>query len=90
MLISLSPPVIAAVAYHSTFIVGIAFIATLDGCLFGFDFAVISGALPFLRPQLAFTGWWEGFLTGLLALGYMVGYLVAGQLADCYGRQPGL
>lgn len=78
------------VVLQSTYIVGIAFIAALGGYLFGFDFAVISGALPFLRPQFALTAWWEGFLTGSLALGCMVGCLVAGQLADRYGRRPGL
>src|SRR5690606_18299286 len=34
--------------------------------------------------------WWEGFLTGSLALGCMVGCLLAGSLADRYGRKPGL
>ncbi|MFD1875104.1 sugar porter family MFS transporter [Hymenobacter bucti] len=87
---SVSPPAASAVAYHSRYIVGIAFIAALGGYLFGFDFAVISGALPFLRPQFALTAWWEGFLTGSLALGCMAGSLVAGQLADRYGRRPGL
>jgi SP family xylose:H+ symportor-like MFS transporter len=79
-----------AVAFQSTYIVGIAFIAALGGYLFGFDFAVISGALPFLRLQFGLTAWWEGFLTGSLALGCMAGCLVAGQLADRYGRRPGL
>lgn len=80
----------SAVAFNSAYIIGIAFIAALGGYLFGFDFAVISGALPFLRQQFALTAWWEGFLTGSLALGCMVGCLVAGQLADRYGRRPGL
>src|SRR5690606_2945233 len=34
--------------------------------------------------------WWEGFLTGSLALGCIVGCLFAGTLADRYGRKPGL
>jgi sugar porter (SP) family MFS transporter len=77
-------------AFQSAYLVGIAFIAALGGYLFGFDFAVISGALPFLRAQFGLTAWWEGFLTGSLALGCMAGCLVAGQLADRYGRRPGL
>jgi len=88
---SLAPASTApAVAFQSAYIIGIAFIAALGGYLFGFDFAVISGALPFLRPQFGLTAWWEGFLTGSLALGCMAGCLVAGQLADRYGRRPGL
>lgn len=58
--------------------------------MFGFDFAVISGALPFLRVQFALDAWWEGFLTGSLALGCIVGCLIAGRVADRYGRRPGL
>lgn len=76
--------------FNSRYIVGISFISALGGYLFGFDFAVISGALPFLRSQFALDAVWEGFLTGSLALGCIVGCLVAGRIADKYGRKPGL
>ncbi len=79
-----------AVSFNHAYILGISFISALGGYLFGFDFAVISGALPFLREQFALTAWWEGFLTGSLALGCIVGCLFAGNLADRYGRKPGL
>lgn len=77
-------------SYNNTYIIGISFISALGGYLFGFDFAVISGALPFLREQFALTPVWEGFLTGTLALGCIVGCLIAGNVADKYGRKPGL
>jgi sugar porter (SP) family MFS transporter len=76
--------------YNSRYILGISFISALGGYLFGFDFAVISGALPFLREQFHLNAWWEGFLTGSLGLGCMVGCLTAGKLAEKYGRKPGL
>lgn len=76
--------------FNSRYIIGISFISALGGYLFGFDFAVISGALPFLRPQFMLDSLWEGFLTGSLALGCIVGCLIAGKLADKYGRRPGL
>ena len=79
-----------AIGYNSTYVIGISFISALGGYLFGFDFAVISGALPFLRTTFHLTEWWEGFLTGSLALGCIVGCLIAGKLADRYGRKPGL
>lgn len=78
------------VTFNNRYILGISFISALGGYLFGFDFAVISGALPFLKAEFQLDAWWEGFLTGSLALGCIIGCLVAGSLADKYGRRPGL
>jgi sugar porter (SP) family MFS transporter len=77
-------------SYNSTYILGISFISALGGYLFGFDFAVISGALPFLQQQFGLDAYWEGFATGSLALGAIIGCLVAGTMADKYGRKKGL
>lgn len=76
--------------FNNRYIIGISFISALGGYLFGFDFAVISGALPFLRTTFELTNTGEGFLTGTLALGCIAGCLVAGKLADRFGRRPGL
>ncbi len=80
----------SSIKFNNSYILGISFISALGGYLFGFDFAVISGALPFLRTVFHLSSWWEGFLTGSLALGCIVGCLIAGKLADKYGRKPGL
>lgn len=80
----------SSIGFNNSYILGISFISALGGYLFGFDFAVIAGALPFLRPAFQLDAWWEGFLTGSLALGCIVGCLLAGNLADKYGRRPGL
>lgn len=77
-------------SFNGAYIVGISFISALGGYLFGFDFAVISGALPFLRTAFMLNPLWEGFLTGSLALGCIVGCLVAGNISERYGRRPGL
>src|SRR5215203_2453187 len=76
--------------FNSKYILGISFISALGGYLFGFDFAVISGALPFLKDEFHLSVYWEGFLTGSLALGCIAGCLLAGKIADAYGRRPGL
>lgn len=76
--------------YNNSYILAISFVSALGGYLFGFDFAVISGALPFLRIVFELDAWWEGFLTGSLALGCIVGCLIAGKLSDQYGRKSGL
>src|SRR3978361_1476479 len=76
--------------FNNTYILGISFISAMGVYLFGLDFAVISGALPFLRTAFHLSPWWEGFLTGSLGLGCLAGCLIAGKLADRYGRSPGL
>jgi sugar porter (SP) family MFS transporter len=78
------------VKYNNRYILGVSFISALGGYLFGFDFAVISGALPFLQKQFELNAYWEGFATGSLALGAVVGCLVAGNISDKYGRKPGI
>jgi len=79
-----------SITFNTRYIFGISLISALGGYLFGFDFAVISGALPFLRTQFALDPIWEGFLTGSLALGCIAGCLLAGYLGERYGRKPGL
>lgn len=76
--------------YNVNYITGISFISAMGGYLFGFDFAVISGALPFLKTTFVLNPWWEGFLTGSLALGCIAGCLLAGRIAERNGRKPGL
>ncbi|WP_276481459.1 sugar porter family MFS transporter [Paraflavitalea pollutisoli] len=77
-------------AFNATYITGICFIAALGGYLFGFDFAVIAGGLPFLQKQFGLDAYWEGFVTGVLALGAILGCLVAGDLSNRFGRKPAL
>lgn len=76
--------------FNNKYILGISFIPALGGYLFGFDFAVISGALPFLQKQFGLDAYWEGFATGSLAIGAMIGCLIAGSLAEAQGRRRGL
>ncbi|MDN3659207.1 sugar porter family MFS transporter [Ferruginibacter paludis] len=78
------------VKFNNTYILRISFISALGGYLFGFDFAVISGALPFLQKQFNLDAYWEGFATGSLALGAIVGCLIAAEVAEKKGRRKGL
>jgi sugar porter (SP) family MFS transporter len=77
-------------SFNGAYILGISFISALGGYLFGFDFAVIAGALPFLQKQFGLDAYWEGFATGSLALGAIIGCIIAGSMADKYGRKRGL
>jgi MFS transporter, SP family, xylose:H+ symportor len=75
---------------NQAYVLAISFISAMGGYLFGFDFAVISGALPFLKEQFGFNEYWDGFATASLALGCVIGCLVAGTVSNKYGRKPGL
>ncbi|TDW96873.1 sugar porter family MFS transporter [Dinghuibacter silviterrae] len=76
--------------YNHSFILSISFVSALGGYLFGFDFAVISGALPFLKTTFGLDTYWEGFATGSLALGAILGSVLAGGISGRYGRRKGL
>lgn len=61
--------------------------AGLGGFLFGFDTAVISGAISFLRAQFHLTAAWEGWVMSSALIGCVLGALCAGYLADRLGRK---
>ena len=76
--------------YNHAYILRISFISALGGYLFGFDFAVIAGALPFLQRQFDLNEYWAGLTTAILALGAIAGCLAAGSISNKYGRRKGL
>jgi len=76
--------------FNYKYITIISLISALGGYLFGFDFAVISGALPFLREQFGLNEYWEGLATGSLAIGCIAGCLIAERTSGKYGRKVAL
>ncbi len=76
--------------FNIRYVLGISFIAALGGYLFGFDFAVITGGLPFLADQFGLDASGEGATTASLAIGCVIGCFFAGNISDKYGRKPGL
>ncbi len=63
------------------------FVATLGGLLFGFDTAVINGALPFMRNYFVFTDVAEGLAMSSALIGCIFGALFVGRPGDRYGRK---
>jgi SP family arabinose:H+ symporter-like MFS transporter len=55
--------------------------------LFGFDTAVISGTLTALKAQFTLGAAMEGWLVSSALLGCAMGAIVAGSLADRFGRK---
>lgn len=70
-----------------SYVVLISLTAGLGGFLFGFDTAVISGAINFLRAQFQLTALEEGWLMSSALAGSVIGASIAGYLADKYGRK---
>jgi sugar porter (SP) family MFS transporter len=65
----------------------ISVVAALGGLLFGFDTAVISGVIPFIKVQFLLSGSEVGWIVSSLILGCIVGVMLAGEPADRYGRK---
>lgn len=77
----------APIAVNRTYVYAISFAAAMAGFLFGFDIAVINGALLFLREQFALTEFQTEFAATSLLIGCVAGASIAGFLSDRYGRR---
>src|ERR1700743_2155761 len=68
----------------------VASVAAISGFLFGFDTAVINGALVFLRRQFALTSLLTEVAASSLLLGCLIGAASAGVFSDRFGRRKSL
>lgn len=83
---------------NNGYIFGITLVATLGGLLFGYDTAVISGAVEslrkfFIEPQglpLDQANALEGFVVSSALIGCIIGASFAGWISQRYGRKPTL
>jgi len=62
-------------------------IASMGGFLFGYDTAVISGAILFIKKQFVVSPSLEGVIISSLFLSAMIGAPLGGTLADKFGRR---
>jgi sugar porter (SP) family MFS transporter len=65
----------------------ISLVAALGGLLFGFDIAIINGALVFLKTEFALTDFQTEIAASSLLLGCVIGTSFAGALSDRLGRR---
>ena len=72
--------------YYTSKVVQLATVAALGGFLFGFDTAVINGAVTPMRDEFGMGDGLTGFVVSSALLGCMAGAYGAGRLADRWGR----
>ena len=65
-------------------------VATLGGLLFGYDTAVISGAIEPLREWFGLDATMKGWAAGCALVGCVAGVIMAGPLNDRFGRKATL
>ncbi len=71
----------------SRYILFITIVAAIGGLLFGFDTAIIAGAIGFLKDRFALTALQEGLAVGSLLVGCIAGASIAGSVSDWLGRK---
>ena len=75
------------VTMNRSYTILISLIVALGGFLLGFDSAVISGAVKGITLYFEMTDAMLGFAVGCVIFGAMAGNLMAGPLADKFGRK---
>ncbi|MCW5517863.1 sugar porter family MFS transporter [Muriicola sp. Z0-33] len=75
------------VKMNKSYTVLISLIVALGGFLLGFDSAVISGAVKGITQYFEMTDAMLGFAVGCVIFGAMAGNLLAGPMADRFGRK---
>jgi SP family arabinose:H+ symporter-like MFS transporter len=68
----------------------VCFVSALGGFLFGFDTAVISGTVGFVKQQFGLDALQEGWFVAVALLGCIIGVGFSGILADRFGRKATL
>ena len=63
------------------------FFGSFGGILAGYDQGIAAGALLFVQRELGLSPWAQGLVVSSLMLGAILGSLVAGGLAERWGRR---
>ncbi|PHQ78868.1 MAG: MFS transporter [Coxiella sp. (in: Bacteria)] len=72
---------------HDTWVFAISILVGIGGILYGYDIGVVSGALFFIKKTIPMSTSQAGVIVGAVLGGGLVGTLIAGPLADLYGRR---
>lgn len=69
------------------YVAALSLVAALGGLLFGYDTAVISGAIGFMRTRFEMSAMMTGWAASSALAGCILGALFAGYLSDRFGRK---
>ena len=74
----------------SLYLIGISFVSTIGGFLFGYDTAIISGCNTFLEAHFELSPAMLGWVVSSALLGTILGCVISGAITDKYGRKKAL
>ncbi|MEE9361685.1 MAG: sugar porter family MFS transporter [Cellulophaga sp.] len=74
----------------SLYLIGISFVSTIGGFLFGYDTAIISGCNTFLETHFQLSPAMLGWVVSSALLGTILGCVISGAVTDKYGRKKTL
>lgn len=74
----------------SKYLLGISFVSTIGGFLFGYDTAIISGCNTFLEQQFQLTPTMLGWVVSSALLGTIFGCVASSMITDRFGRTKAL
>ncbi|WP_422079311.1 sugar porter family MFS transporter [Ulvibacterium sp.] len=74
----------------TNYLLGISFVSTIGGFLFGYDTAIISGCNAFLEQHFKLSPAELGWVVSSALLGTIFGCIVAGSITDKLGRKKAL
>ncbi|MFS4415521.1 sugar porter family MFS transporter [Maribacter sp. 2307ULW6-5] len=77
-------------AQKSRYLLGISFVSTIGGFLFGYDTAIISGCNTFLEQHFELDAAALGWIVSSALLGTILGCVIAGSITDALGRKKAL
>ena len=69
------------------YVARLAMVAALGGLLFGYDTAVISGAIGFLQTRFGLDAVMKGWAASSALIGCILGASIAGTVSDRLGRK---